>query len=105
LWERSCTKLSSPEMLMSIGVVATQFSFFQTANTGHGGWRRIEDGLRFYEAAPEGEVLDLQGLSTLQEVGEVKVADIVTDDDIWVRLQNQVSPPLQIHASGSKPLD
>jgi hypothetical protein len=53
-------------------------------------------GLRLDEAAPEGEVLDLQSLRTLQEVGEVKVADVVADDDIWVSLQDQVPPPLHI---------
>ena len=45
--------------------------------------------------APVGEVLHLQRLGPLDQVWKVKVADVVTDDNVWVSLNNQVPPPLR----------
>ena len=53
-------------------------------------------GSRLYESPPEGEVIDLEGFSSLQEVRQVKVADVVANDDIRIRLHYEISPPLQI---------
>ena len=49
---------------------------------------------RFGKPAPEREVHYSQGLSSLEEVGQVKIADVVAYDDIWVSLHNEISPSL-----------
>lgn len=46
-------------------------------------------------AAPVGELIHLERLSALDQVGQVKVANIVADDYVRVCLNHQVSPPLQ----------
>ena len=39
--------------------------------------------------------MDLERVGPLDEVGQVKVDDVVADDDVWVRLDHEVPPSLQ----------
>ena len=51
-------------------------------------------GAPLANAAPEREGGDLESLGALDEVWQVKIADVVPDDHICVRLHYQVPPPL-----------
>lgn len=50
-------------------------------------------------AAPVGKFVHLERLRALDEVGQVKVADVVANDDVRIRLYHQVPPSLQHTAS------
>ena len=50
--------------------------------------------LLLLDAAPIRELSNLQRFCPLNEVWQVKVDDIVSDDDVRIRLYHQVTPPL-----------
>ena len=52
-------------------------------------------------AAPKGEVINLERLCALDEVGQVKVDDVVANDDVRIRLYDEVPPSL--HTLRSQP--
>lgn len=52
-------------------------------------------GLLLPDAAPVGKVNNLQGFGPLNEVGQIKVDNVVANDDVRVCLYHQITPPLQ----------
>lgn len=53
-----------------------------------------QEGAHFAVATPVGKVMHFESLRALDEVGQVKIADVVANDDVRVRLYDQVPPPL-----------